>query len=49
MHYLKTEFVYEWRGLFKSIFYGLKNPKGYGSFKEVGVHYDVVANSDNVV
>ena len=49
MHYLQTEFVYEWRGLFKSIFDELKNPKWYGSFKEVGVYYDVVVNSDNVV
>ena len=43
------EFFYDWRGLFNGIFYGLKNPKWYGSFKEVGVYYDVVVNSDNVV
>ena len=49
MHYLQTEFVYNRRGLFKSIFYGFKNPKRYGSFKEVGVFYDFLVNSDKVV
>ena len=28
--------------MFKSIFYGLENPKWYGSFKKVGAYYDVV-------
>ena len=49
MHYLQTECVYDRSGLFKSIFYGLKNHKQYGSLKEVGVYYNVIVNSDNVV
>ena len=32
MYYLQTEIIYDWRGLFKSIFYGLKNLLWYGWF-----------------
>ena len=49
MYCLQKEFVCNWRGLLKSIFYGLKNPKWYGSFKQVGVCYNVKVNSDNIV
>ena len=41
-YFHQTEFVYEWRGLFKSIFYGLENRKWYGSFKKVGAYYVIV-------